>query len=206
MDRLGCGRRCCGETCDLGLCKQYTYHGRTTRTFSRAHLAQGSRSSTGALNLLSLKKSHLHSRHVVTVTVSTRRSTLCTAPSTCSLPTRTTWRHHRFTVGRLAVLPSRVCSQNALHESRNPLTITLGNESGNLINLTSLLVEYQLILCAQTSREEVGRVSIEPLNVALDQKTHHPGNAQNKVANGCWTQKSSCDTCCVGNGENMFSI
>ena len=89
---------------------------------------------------------------------------------------------------------------------QNPLTITLGNESGNLINLTSLLVEYQLILCAQTSREEVGRVSIEPLNVALDQKTHHPGNAQNKVANGCWTQKSSCDTCCVGNGENMFSI
>ena len=111
MDRRGCGRRCCGETRDLGLCKQCTYHGRTTRTFSRAHLAQGSRSSTGALNLLSLTRSHLHSRHVVTVTVSTRRSTLCTAPSTCSLPTRTTWRHTRFTVGRLAFLPSEDHSQ-----------------------------------------------------------------------------------------------
>ena len=60
-----------------------------------------------------LEKISSPSRHVVTLTVSTRRSTLCTAPSTCSLPTRTTWRHHRFTVGRLAVLSSRVCSQNA---------------------------------------------------------------------------------------------
>ena len=43
----------------------------------------------------------------------------------------------------------------------NPLTITSGNESGNLINLTSFQGEYQLILCAQTSREEVGRWSVD---------------------------------------------
>ena len=37
----GCGRRCCSETCDLGLCKQCAHRTRITRTFSRAHLAQG---------------------------------------------------------------------------------------------------------------------------------------------------------------------
>ena len=191
--------RCCGETCDLGLCKQYTYHGRTTRTFSRAHLVPCSQPFV--LEKISSPFApcrHRHSLHQTQHTLHSTQHLLTSYADHMEAPPL-----HSGPFGSLAI-------QSLLTECapriQNPLTITLGNESGNLINLTSLLVEYQLILCAQTSREEVGRVSIEPLNVALDQKTHHPGNAQNKVANGCWTQKSSYDTCCVGNGENMFSI
>ena len=110
MDRRECGRRCCGETCDLGMCKQCTCHSRITHAFSRGRLAQGSRSSTDALNLCVLRP-HLHSRHVVTFTVSTRRSTSSTTPSTSSPPTRTTWKHLRNTVDRFTILPSRVHSQ-----------------------------------------------------------------------------------------------
>ena len=133
---------------------------------SRADLAQRSRSSTDARNFCVLKKKtsspfapcrHRHSLYQTQHIFHSTQRVLTSYADHKVNP----YKYLHNTVDRLAILPSKVHSQNALHESSIRPPSHQQHESRHLIDLTSFHEENQLSLCARTSREEVGRWSVD---------------------------------------------